>query len=532
MRHGVWLRVVGLVVLGVGCGHKPQGLAPEVASGLRERPGSYVAGKAVGLSDGPLLNNKDFVYAIAFSPDGSRVAYTHLGPKFYQLALWTLGTPPALVADKNINPYEFDIEAVAFSPDSGLLATGGRDGALRLFDAATNEPKGMLLAEEPLTALAFHPSGRYVVVGSSKGLVSIFSVPQLAFVQEVRAHMEPVSALAFSAQGTLYTGSWDKHVRAWESREETLRTDQARVIFDRRGGFSVVRGGVNGKAQATFALDTRAPAIILNAETAAQAGIDVAFLKETVTVPTPLGNTVAKLARGQSLRFKALPVENVDIAICDVCVPAGAQGVLGTPFTERFDISFDESTHEAILTAKAGAAPGGEAQGLALSPKADFTFEGHVNDVTVDAKGQRLGVALSEQKAERTRTVYEREKDKVVEPQAPSNAGVLVDAASGQVLQKWAVHNGVVSTASISPDGRSLATGGWDKRLLLFTEGQEQPQGKKEFGWSVRRVRFSPDGRWVAVAAWTPQNAIGDQESDPAAALFEVAYDQPTVEAR
>jgi hypothetical protein len=48
----------------------------------------------------------------------------------------------------------------------------------------------------------------------------------------------------------------------------------------------------------------------------------------------------------------------------------------------------------------------------------------------------------------------------------------------------------------------------------------------------VRRVRFSPDGRWVAVAAWTPQNAIGDQESDPAAALFEVAYDQPTVEAR
>ena len=108
---------------------------------------------------------------------------------------------PALVADKNINPYEFDMEAVGFSPDGGLVATAGRDGAVRLFDAATNEPKGLVLAEEPLTAVAFHPSGRYVVVGSAEGLISVFTVPQLSFVYEVRAHMAPVSALAFAADG-------------------------------------------------------------------------------------------------------------------------------------------------------------------------------------------------------------------------------------------------------------------------------------------------------------------------------------------
>ncbi|HYH96297.1 WD40 repeat domain-containing protein, partial [Hyalangium sp.] len=389
-----------------------------------------------------------------------------------------------------------------------------------------------VLTEEPLTAVAFHPGGRYLVAGSARGLLSVFTVPQLSFIYEARAHVALVSGLAFTADGTLYTGSWDKRVRAWDTREEALRPDQARVIFERRGGFSVVRGGVNGKAQASFAVDTRAPAIILNTETALQAGIDVAFLKDTLTVPTPLGNTVAKLARGQSLRFKSLPVEGVDIAVCDVCVPAGAQGVLGTPFIERFDVSFDESTREAILTAKAGSVPGAETQGLSLAPKADFAFEAYVNDVTVDAKGQRLGVAFSEEKAERSRRVYERERKKEVEPQAPFNAGALVDAASGRILQKWSVHQGVVSTASISPDGRSLATGGWDKRLLLFTEGQELPQGEREFGWSVRRVRFSPDGRWAAVAAWTPQNPIGDQESDPAAALFELEYDKPTVERR
>ncbi|MBN1206146.1 MAG: aspartyl protease family protein [Myxococcaceae bacterium] len=531
MRGYARLVLAGVLALGGGCAHAPA-LPADTLSRLAETPGGYLAGEVKGLEEGPLLNNKDFVWAIAFSPDSSRVAYTHLGAKSYQLALWTLGTPPALISDRDVNPYEADLEAVAFSADGALLATGGHDGQVRLFDGATGEPKGGALTEEPLTAVAFHPSGRYVVVGSARGLVSIFTVPKLAFVFEARIHADRVSALAFAADGTLYSGSWDKHVRVWGTHEEALRPDQARVRFERRGGFTVVRGAVNDEAQATFALDKRAPAIILNTETATRAGIDVAFLKDTVTVPTPLGNTVAKLARGQSLRFKSLLVGGVDLAVCDVCVPTGSQGVLGTPFTEQFDVTFDESTQEAILAAKEGVPTGAELRGLTLAPRADFAFEGHVNDVTLDAKGQRLGLAFSQEKAERTRAVYEREKKEIEEPTGPFNAGALVEAASGRILQKWSVHRGVVSTASISPDGRSLATGGWDKRLFVFTEGQDLTQGERTFGWSVRRVRFSPDGRWVGVAAWTPQNAIGDQESDPAAALFHVRYASPGVERR
>jgi WD40 repeat protein len=532
MRVGARLLLAAALAWTVGCAHAPV-LAPELVSRLSETPGGYLAGEVTGVEDGALLNNKDFVWSLAFSADSSRVAYTHLGPKSYQLALWTLGPPPALVSDKDVNPLEFDLEAVAFSPDGRLLVTAGRDGEVRLFDGATGAPQGHVLTEEPLTAVAVHPGGRYVVVGSARGLVSVFTVPQLRFVFEVRAHNNaPVSALTFAADGTLYSGGWDRYVRAWSSREEALRLDQARVRFERRSGFVVLRGAVNGKAQVTFALDARAPALILNTEAATAAGIDVAFLKDTVTVPTPMGSTVAKLARGQRLLFKSLPVEGVDIAVCDVCVPTGVQGVLGAPFTERFELVFDESTSEAIITSKAGATPGADMQGLTLTVRSEFPFEGHVNDVTVDAKGQRLGVALSEAKAERTRAVYEREKKGVEEPKGPFNAGALVDAATGKVLQKWSEHGGVVATASVSPDGRSLATGGWDKRLLLFSEGDGKPRGERRFGWSVRRVRFSPDGRWVGVAAWTPQNPIGDQESDPAAALYQVHYGSPTVERR
>jgi hypothetical protein len=44
------------------------------------------------------------------------------------------------------------------------------------------------------------------------------------------------------------------------------------------------------------------------------------------------------------------------------------------------------------------------------------------------------------------------------------------------------------------------------------------------YGWAVRRVRFSKDGRWLVVAAWTPQNPLGDHSSNPSAVVYEVRY--------
>lgn len=530
MRRPRLAVVAGWLALSAGCAHGPA-LAPDVAERLAATPSGYLAGAAAGLEDGPVLERRDFVWSLAFSPDSARVAYTHMGDYDYLLTVWGLGgEAPARLADVTLNSVDFNVEAVAFSADGARVASAGQDGHVRLFDAGSGAPQGDVVLDEPLTAVAFHPDG-WLVVGSASGRVSVYS-PQLAFVQEVRAHgTEPVSALAFTSDGTLYSGGWDKHVRAWSTREAELRRDEARVRFERRGGFAVVRGIVNGKVPVTFALDARVPAVILRTEAATAAGIDVAFLKDTVTVPTALGNSVARLARGQSLVFKSLPLENVDVAVCDACVPQDVQGVLGAPFSERVDTVFDESTGEAVLTAK-GAVPGGSpARGLVLSPRADFPFEEHVNDVTVDARGQRLGVALSEAPAQRTLAVLQRERKGLVEPPSPHNAAALVDAATGKVLRRWTAHAGVVSTAAVSPDGHSLASGGWDKRLLLFTEGQDRPVASRKFGWSVRRVRFSPDGRRVGVAAWTPQLATGG-ESDPSAALFDVRYAAPTVETR
>ncbi len=525
--RALWL--VGLLSL-VGCEHAAPVLAPDTASRLESTPGGYLAGEVVGLENGAVLDRKDFVWTLAFSPESSRVAYSHLGARDYHLALWTLRPSLARVVDQVINPSEFDVEALAFSRDGALLASAGWDGMVRLHDAATGALKASLRTEEPLTAVAFHPAGGYLVVGSAQGLLTVLRVADLGFAFEARPHTDRVSALVFAPDGTLYSGSWDKRIRVFDSREEALRREQARVRFERRDGFAVVGGTLNGKSPVAFALDARTPALVLGTQAAAAAGIDTAMLQETVPVPTALGSTLARVARGQQLRLKGLELDGLDVAVCDACLPPGVGGVLGAPFSERVDVAFDDATGEAVFTLKAPAPVKQEARGLVLAPRTGFTFEAHVNDVTLDAAGRRLGVAFSEPKAERNRTVYEREKKGLVEPPAEWNAAALVDAASGQVLRKWTAHRGVVASAGISPDGRSLASGGWDKQLYVWREGQELPVAERKFGWSVRRVRFSPDGQLVGVAAWTPQKAVGNQESDPAAALFPVRYAAPTVE--
>jgi len=61
------------------------------------------------------------------------------------------------------------VEDLEFSPDGKLLAVGGLDNTLRLWDLATGEARAMQKPKASVFSLAFTPDGQWLVTGWGDG---------------------------------------------------------------------------------------------------------------------------------------------------------------------------------------------------------------------------------------------------------------------------------------------------------------------------------------------------------------------------
>ncbi len=78
-------------------------------------------------------------------------------------------------------------------------------------------------------------------------------------------------------------------------------------------------------------------------------------------------------------------------------------------------------------------------------------------------------------------------------------------------------HGNMVAVVAFSPDGKTIATGSWDKTARLWDLKTGRPIGPTiQHQESVRGVAFSPDGRWLATAS-----------NDKTARVWDVATGQP-----
>ncbi len=307
----------------------------------------------------------------------------------------------------------------------------------------------------------FSPDGQRVAV-SRLGLhtfdVQVFEGARKLSEATVGPHAFDIEAVAFSADGSQL---------AVVSRDGSVR------LFD----------AASGKGLGAFL--TEGPLV------------SVAFHRSGIAVGSESGRVTLL---SPSLQFLT------EVQAHSASVRAMAFATDGRLFTAGWDKTI------AVFTVAA-------ARGGALIESKRFTFPAFPNDLTLDAAGRVLGVAFSESRAERSPEVFAREQRGEVEPEREWDTGARIDAETGKVLEKLSGHHGVVSTAAISPDGSTLATGGWDRTVWLHLK----PAVKLErFGLGVRRVRFSADGSQLAAAAWTPQNPLGNHRSDPSAVVWEL----------
>ena len=111
------------------------------------------------------------------------------------------------------------IESVACSPDGRTAAWGDENGRVFLFDIVTGQTTG-----EPLSAhasgllqLAFSSDGSLLASGGTDSKVVIWDVVRRQPVLHLKGHTERVTSLSFSEDGKLLvSGSQDGSARIWE----------------------------------------------------------------------------------------------------------------------------------------------------------------------------------------------------------------------------------------------------------------------------------------------------------------------------
>jgi serine/threonine protein kinase len=190
--------------------------------------------------------NEANVWAAVFTGDGSHIA---AASHDWKIALWDLARPgmPLQVFDGHTNA----VQALAYASRDALLASGGADQTVRLWDLKTLSLKRTYAGHRDfVTSVAFSPSGRIIASGALDGRIRLWTTLSSRRLRSLNGHKGRIGSIDFAPTGNLVaSASDDGTVRLWDLR----RGRTVRVLTGHPSGATKVAFSPDGQHLATAA---------------------------------------------------------------------------------------------------------------------------------------------------------------------------------------------------------------------------------------------------------------------------------------
>jgi len=394
-----------------------------------------------------LKGHTDVVSTVAFSPDGRTLASgdgdpsilaslvsaksraTQLREKPGEIKLWDV---PSGQERASLRGHASPVFSVAFAPHASMLASGGEDMSVILWDSAGTEQLTLTGHTGEVNSVAFAADGGMLISGGDDHTIRVRDIATGRELTVLRNHTGPVKTVAFSPDGRLFaSGSGDRTVKLWDAQTR----QELGTLKGHKYTLRVVAFSPDGRTLATGSGDFGKQAAPLPGEVKLW---DVASRREqTLAGHTDIVRTAAYSPDGRTL---ATGADDKKVKLWNVDTGQEVFTVENLPYSVRSAAFSADGRTLAI-------ACGGVWD--AHEPGQIMLWDVATRQEKVLLKGHRAGVML----------VVFAPDGKSLATTSTDGTIMLWDPVTGQERVVLEGHKGGIRTAAFAPDSQILATG-------------------------------------------------------------------------